>query len=108
MDELKPCPFCGSKAELWELDGEIDIRVIHKHDCWIDAFEGLFIDIEDGVQAIEAWNTRHEPEFATYEDVITYMDGQRYATIKRCGNCDCQILIGSNYCHVCGKKVKVD
>lgn len=107
MDELKQCPFCGGKAKYEEYWDECDISVQHKKDCWMMEYEGLgdFL-LEEKEKAIKAWNTRYEPEFSPYEDEITYMDGQRYATIKRCGNCDCHILIGSNYCHVCGARIK--
>ena len=54
MDELKPCPFCGSR----------DVEVVHPGRCWVILCntcqaEGPTDLGESG--AIEAWNTRAEP-----------------------------------------------
>ena len=53
MDELKPCPFCGSKAKLV---GECDMVWARctNDDCWAERIN-RFDEPED---AIEDWNQR--------------------------------------------------
>ena len=59
MTELKPCPWCGAKAEVWQ-DGVRTWGLIeHKPDCW------LAYDIPRHKQEIPraefaAWNRRDE------------------------------------------------
>lgn len=53
-DELKPCPFCGGEADLFNgIDGAWSTWII-ECDCGI---EMRFLSKEE---AIEAWNTRAE------------------------------------------------
>lgn len=51
--KLKPCPFCGGEAELW--DNKLTHRlygvICKKCDCMTPCFESE-------VEAIEAWNRR--------------------------------------------------
>jgi len=64
MDELKPCPFCGGKAEWiyrdWNPDTEEGddgcgwVKCMNP-ECSVEIFDCL---IED---AVERWNKRHEP-----------------------------------------------
>ncbi|MEA2037283.1 MAG: Lar family restriction alleviation protein [Nanoarchaeota archaeon] len=53
--KLKPCPFCGGKAEVMEKtdDDHVWCKIVSCYSCW--AKTGLFDKRED---AIKAWNTR--------------------------------------------------
>jgi Lar family restriction alleviation protein len=75
MTELKPCPFCGSKAvkivywdeeeqneKVWEhgiKQDENHYYVIRCYDCDIELFGGVPIS---GEELIKAWNRRTENE----------------------------------------------
>lgn len=62
MDELKPCPFCGSKPRIeefrqlsfpWQIICDChEISDTQSHTCFIEA------DTKE--EAIEAWNTHYE------------------------------------------------
>jgi len=66
MAELKPCPFCGGKAELHHkteafcLDG---YSYVYCTKCRVktEAFPKSYEHSSDG-KAIEAWNRRSEPQ----------------------------------------------
>ena len=51
MDELKPCPFCGSDA------GEQDIIIVGRGLCKMVFCEKCHIDFKNPT-SIEQWNTR--------------------------------------------------
>lgn len=51
MTELKPCPFCGGEAELYNDEG---LWKVQCEDC--EASTGQYYMPEN---AIAAWNTRH-------------------------------------------------
>lgn len=53
MNELKPCPFCGSVNVHWNEDGWIECP-----DCHI-FFESAFADADKN-ENIESWNRRVE------------------------------------------------
>lgn len=57
MDKLKPCPFCGGKAELLIVPGNITKWVVRCTKCYTN--NGTFVLDHD---AIEAWNRRTEQE----------------------------------------------
>jgi Lar family restriction alleviation protein len=57
MEELKPCPFCGGKAEYW-IDNDYQDR--HVITCGYCGCEKRYEYSMDGV--IEEWNTRHVPD----------------------------------------------
>ena len=78
MKEIKPCPFCGSKAEVYEECGMVKIRCSSymcqaSVNCWHD-------EVED---AIEAWNKRattlQTDEFKNFdrEDLILLIECQK-------------------------------
>lgn len=54
-DKLKPCPFCGGEARLIK-GGESRLIFRYFVDC--DCMRSHINEIS----AVEAWNTRHEPE----------------------------------------------
>lgn len=97
MEELKPCPFCGGKAYGYTVQTkEIFTEYIHCERC--NACSDVY---ETKQQAIEAWNTRHEP---TCQKIPGKM---RYGTrVPKCSNCG-QSLGDKRwiYCPKCGFKV---
>jgi hypothetical protein len=85
-DKLKPCPFCGSKAEFLKYVGEENRKDIHKVSCMADnsdhhGEEGVSEDwcpMEAQTdweltkeKAAEIWNTRHlETQLQKAKDLI--------------------------------------
>ena len=57
MSELKPCPFCGSKAEVYEECEMVKIRC-SSYMCQASV-NGWHDEVED---AIEAWNRRADDD----------------------------------------------
>ena len=53
-EELKPCPFCGGKAEIEKIGFPYDEFSISCNECPA-MMEDLF---EDKIKLIEAWNKR--------------------------------------------------
>ena len=51
MNELKPCPFCGGKAMIWESEG-IGYWFIKCRKCIVQMVN------EDKKILVSAWNTR--------------------------------------------------
>lgn len=67
-DKLKPCPFCGGKAKLFE-DKDYQIYSVTCTEC--DAGTNAYGIEQD---AIDAWNGRIEPTFTPDElDAIRRM-----------------------------------
>lgn len=56
MAELKPCPFCGGEAEVFDDYDNWGVRC-KKYGCIGHDFEPQYIDDD---YAIEAWNRRAE------------------------------------------------
>lgn len=48
MDKLKPCPFCGGKALLWDICNVVK--------CTLCGVETITYETEE--EAIEVWNRR--------------------------------------------------
>ena len=61
-EELKPCPFCGGKAHIFENDyGECNFEIYYTigcktDDCFLYMGADNFYDTKE--LAIEAWNKR--------------------------------------------------
>ena len=57
-DTLKPCPFCGSKAEVWQNDGSTvwNVRCGSTRRCQDFPVPAMERDTRE--EAIAAWNTR--------------------------------------------------
>lgn len=59
MDELKPCPFCGGEAEIYEYDpcGQCDFHEPYTVQCKAECcFLGK--DFANREDAAKAWNRR--------------------------------------------------
>jgi Lar family restriction alleviation protein len=56
MDELKPCPFCGSTRLTVRQNELLSIDGVQCLDCW--AYEP---ELPEGMSAVERWNMRATP-----------------------------------------------
>ena len=89
-NELKPCPFCGGKAE-YRAAKYVRTAFRHSVVC-LDCFAS--IPPKDSEQeAIEAWNTRAE---RTCKNRGSY---------KGCSECGWYLNDNDRYCGGCGAKV---
>ena len=56
MNELKPCPFCGNKAEIINTGNHFP-RVFYRIVCYsFCTMQGKLYDTKE--EAVEAWNRR--------------------------------------------------
>lgn len=84
MDELKPCPFCGGKAERGHYDGIVWIECTECEASTKGIDTGLFYE-----QAIAAWNRRTEPPES--EARATHVSGDSPIAV-RCPACGCPVV----------------
>lgn len=96
--ELKPCPFCGGKANVEQFTTKLFAVVCEKCEAETDSYFHK-------QEAINAWNTRAE-NTCKIEHEIYDSDLDCYTTKLSCG---CSIISGwsfsANYCPNCGAKV---
>ena len=52
-EELKPCPFCGGKAEISYFDSSCQCYDVECNDCG-----ACLMGFEEREEAIETWNKR--------------------------------------------------
>lgn len=111
MVELKPCPFCGEKAELYKGVTKHGLRYVFCPSCYATAGDNN----ESDEQAVEAWNTRAERRCRN----VFPKDGilPNYPeTMFRCSECGCDVQDYEsygicmtegkwNFCPNCGAKV---
>lgn len=112
--QLKPCPFCGGEANIYQMHFWGTTYTCECSDCGIETKP---MDTE--AEAIEAWNRRTETASDTLMRVLAYdatcgvcdkrkertakvdwMDGDPY--------CDCgqELRNGFVYCPGCGAKLE--
>lgn len=84
--QLKPCPFCGGRADI------VDNRKWHDDDeCWMAAcpFCGGNVCCDTEAEAITAWNTR-----SVLEDEVVLEALEGLADVLE-HDCECPPCIGS-------------
>lgn len=117
-DELKPCPFCGGEAMLFDAVGEMWA-------CCKTCLASSRMH-SDPIKAAAAWNARAavtDEQFATavhdgrvWQVVQECHDAGTSSNFFRCSSCGCEIMrcvdgwkplyMGEvNYCPNCGAKV---
>ncbi len=69
-DQLKPCPFCGGKAELWRAHAERTAWIACMSKCSVLVSNEHKTDAE----AIAAWNHREIPAAQPSPDVAELVD----------------------------------
>ena len=104
MDELKPCPFCGSEAHLYVVEYSC-VAAVGCVNCHISTlYYPLF---EEGKKrAVAAWNTRAE-RTCHMEYNEDWSGDELYPTeAYQCSECGRITQEGlPNYCPSCGAKV---
>ena len=69
--ELKPCPFCGGQAFIWNLGSAHGSRVSCENDCVsMPNRKDIWFTSENN--AAEAWNTRTSLSIDDFKDAITH------------------------------------
>ena len=110
MSDLKPCPFCGGKAELQDDIGRED-KMFYRAVCSDIECQGHYCNDWSMTQgrAIERWNTRAE---RTCEMVYEPDDPPIHYGKWTCSECGHWWMYppydmsGANYCPDCGAKVE--
>lgn len=102
-EQLRPCPFCGGEANIYQMHFWGTTYTCECSDCGIETKP---MDTE--AEAIEAWNRR----VATDKNVG---DKERMAKVVCngttmglsfcCGNCGKPVHSEGKYCHHCGVKL---
>lgn len=98
MEELKPCPFCGCKADV--IIGQNWVQVGCPNCDITTKTTSVFGSI---YEIIEAWNTRYESTCTNlYHEGSPFGEGG-----FRCSVCDAEMEGDSPtyYCYRCGAKV---
>ena len=65
MQELKPCPFCGGKAEFETYGGTACAVTCRKCRCGTPT-----VSLNDGERAVEAWNRRAGRTWHDFSDEL--------------------------------------
>lgn len=109
MNELKPCPFCGGKAELICVPGYFKTGL--SSSGWlVKCLNGCVnqMPYSSDHEAVEAWNRREEPErprgeWIPHKSIFGGL-GEKVYTCNQCG-----YNIGfhtENFCPNCGAKME--
>lgn len=104
MQELKPCPFCGSEASMFG-DESTGTWNVFCNNGLCPTEPGTAICFSEQ-EAVEAWNTRAERTCSVVKNSRKYVlsDGTELFD-DGCSICNGYIGAGENYCSQCGAKV---
>ena len=99
MPELKPCPFCGEKAEIMEYSDRFQCGC-KDEDCiaWVEEMPVYLT--RSG--AIKDWNTRAYEERKTCRNLSQYPECYRGDEVYDCSMC---CACDSFECSECGMKI---
>ena len=108
MNDLKPCPFCGSEVSFWAREAAEDYQalIIDCKDCpanmeeWVYKYDKNFVENFEKKKAemFEAWNRRIE---RTAKVEWSKVDG-----CHLCGECGSAVFLTcDDYCAGCGAKL---
>lgn len=102
MEELKPCPFCGGKAEIgtyiYDRESSICGGFVECTMCGISYNVGVSSQDLIERELTNLWNTRYEP-------TCYPVSGHGIPTKVFCARCDEPLLGAANYCPNCGARV---
>ena len=101
MGELKPCPFCGWEAEVYDYEYGIDPAVAYG--CKCEQCGIAMSGYDSYSEAIEAWNTRHE---RTCHNAGREYGYQLVFMCSECGELDVEGT--AYYCRWCGARIEED
>lgn len=99
MEELKSCPFCGGKAEMFQSVYGFSVACTSKS-CGIEPWTPIR---HTEAEAIKAWNTRYERTCVPFDSETTLSITNWPALI--CSECSQLFEAGAKYCSNCGAKV---
>ena len=101
MKELKPCPFCGSKAEyVTTISGDVSVGCTNEICGCTMSIMGWDDDVSRKLLADE-WNTRYEPTCT----MDTSLKGMGMLGCSNCGMTTLTLDTMPKYCQHCGAKV---
>lgn len=75
-DELKPCPFCGGRPNSWHHRSPFGISNICDVYCNRDD-HNVVVTGNSLEEAIAAWNTRHEPDLKSIDNLSLMAESVR-------------------------------
>jgi len=70
IKELKPCPFCGGDAKIFDMGCDYFVVCCERDTCLgnVSAGEGFYCDSINIPNGIEVWNTRHLSQTSELSD----------------------------------------
>ncbi len=92
-EKLLPCPFCGGEAEFEVYGGTACAVVCQSCQCGAST-----VCLDDGMQAVEAWNRRADRTCHAVDEECTW-------ECDRCGYVGDSTTHGYSFCPGCGARV---
>ena len=91
IKELKPCPFCGGDAKIFDMGCDYFVVCCERDTCLgnVRADEGFYCDIANISDGIEVWNTRHLSQTSIKE---------------YCNLCGHEVIECDIFCEVCNER----